>query len=286
MQSNITFLPLSKQHSKWVRKLQQKKYRREEKLFIAEGVNSLHAAMETPHHPIREIIVDNDFAEKVKVNPSLLLVSPTIPVYECSRNEMESISSEETPQGIVIVCHEKEFSFDNVKNNLNDTLIYCEGISDPGNLGTIIRSSAWFGFHQILTGPFCVDPFNTKVVRSSAGTIFGVEVYQTIHSDMLVDLAARAGYTLIATVPSGGIPLHQWEKPEKTIVMFGHESKGLSPHLAEQAGHRISISGCGTVDSLNLAVAASIILYELSIRLGSFKEKSHVAYESPNASES
>ena len=264
MQSNITFLPLSKQHTKWVRKLQQKKYRREEKLFLAEGLNSLHAAMETPHHPVREVIVDHEFAEKIKDNPSLLPFSPTIPIYKCSNSEMKSISSEETPQGVVIVCHQKEFSFDNVKNNLNDTLIYCEEISDPGNLGTIIRSSAWFGYSQILAGPFCVDPFNTKVIRSSAGTIFGVEVYQPIDRDMLVELAAHAGYALIAAVPTGGTPLYQWEKSKKKIIMFGHESKGLSPHLAEQAGQLISIPGCGTVESLNLSVAASIILYEIS----------------------
>lgn len=266
MQSKITFMPLSTQHHKRLRKLHQKKYRREEKLFIAEGLNSLHAAMETPHHPIREIIVDHDFAEKIRTNPSLFPVSPTIPVYECSRNEMETLSSEETPQGIVVVCHQKEFLFGDVTNKLNDTLIYCEEISDPGNLGTIIRSSAWFGFSQILAGPYCVDPFNTKVIRSSAGAMFGVEVYQPIHNDALIDLSARAGYTLVAAVPTGGIPLHQWEISDKTIIMLGHESKGLSPHLAEQADHRISIPGCGTVESLNLSVAASIILYEISAR--------------------
>jgi len=271
MRSNISFLPLSRQHCKWIRKLHQKKYRRKEKLFIAEGLNSFHAAVKTPHHTISEIIVDHDFADKLRDNPSLFPLSPEIPVYECSRDEMESLSSEETPQGIVIVCHQKEFLVnETTTGKMSDPLIYCEETSDPGNLGTIIRSSAWFGFNRILIGPFCVDPFNTKVIRSSAGTIFGVEVYQSIHRDVIIELADRAGYTLIAAVPAGGIPLHQCEKSEKNIIMFGHESKGLSRHLAERADRRISIPGCGTVGSLNLSVAASIILYEFAVQLGRF----------------
>jgi TrmH family RNA methyltransferase len=264
--SEMTTLPLSTQHRKWIRKLHQKKYRREEQLFIAEGVNSLHAAVETSHHPVREIVVDHDFADKIRNSPSAFPLPPTIPVYECSRNDMEVLSSEETPQGVIIICYQKEFRIDDRANRLSDTVIYCEEISDPGNLGAIIRSSAWFGFSTILVGPFCVDPFNTKVIRSSAGAIFGVEVYQPVHRDGLIELAARDGYTLTATVPTEGIPLNQWEQSGKTILMFGHETKGLSPRLIERADHRISIPGYGAVESLNLSIAASIILYETAVR--------------------
>ncbi|MBN2688027.1 MAG: RNA methyltransferase [Deltaproteobacteria bacterium] len=262
-------LPLSTQHRKWIRKLHQKKYRREEQLFIAEGVNSLHAALDAPHHPVREIIVDHDFADRIRDNPSAFPLPSMIPVYECSSNDMEVISSEETPQGIIIVCQQKEFRIDDGAGRLGGMVIYCEEISDPGNLGAIIRSSAWFGFSTILVGPFCVDPFNTKVIRSSAGAIFGVEVYQLVHCDGPVEIAARDGYTLTATVPEGGIPLHQWKQSGKTILMFGHETKGLSPQLIERADQRISIPGCGAIESLNLSVAASIIFYETAVRWNS-----------------
>jgi TrmH family RNA methyltransferase len=267
MDSKIETLPLSAQHRKWIRKLHQKKYRREEQYFIAEGVNCLHAALETPHHPVREIVVDHDYADKIRNNPSAFPIPSAIPVYECSRNDMEALSSEDTPQGIITICHRKEFSIDDNAIGLNDVAIYFEHTSDPGNMGTIIRSSAWFGFSTILIGPFCVDPFNTKVIRSSAGAIFGVEVYESVNHDGLIDFAVRDGYILTATVPTGGVPLTQWEPSGKTILMFGHETKGLSPRLIERADHRISIPGHGAVESLNLSVAASIILYEVATRL-------------------
>ena len=252
---------LSKNHHKWIRRLHQKKYRLEEKAFIAEGLNSLQSAMEMTHHPVKEVIVEKNYAESIKN-----CISDDIPVYTCSKKEMESISTEETPQGIIIICSETKFSFDELEKNPPNNLLYLDKVSDPGNLGTILRTAAWFDMKQILLSPFSVDLFNTKVVRASAGAIFGMKIYQSIDFDRLFQFAKRKNYKLTAAVPEGGIPINRWKKTRKNILLLGHEAKGLSKEIIEQADQRISIPSQGNVESLNLAIAAAIILYEIAGR--------------------
>ena len=252
---------LSKNHHKWIRRLHQKKYRQEEKAFIAEGLNSLKSAMEMTCHPVKEVIVEKNYAESIKN-----CISDDIPVYTCSKKEMESISTEETPQGIVIICSKTEFSFETMEANPSKNLLYLEKVSDPGNLGTILRTAAWFGMKQIILSPFSVDLFNTKVIRASAGAIFGMEIYQSVDFDMLFQFAKRKNYKLTAAVPEGGIPINRWKRTRKNIILLGHEAKGLSEEIIEQADQRISIPPQGNVESLNLAIAAAIILYEIAGR--------------------
>jgi TrmH family RNA methyltransferase len=164
-----------------------------------------------------------------------------------------------------MVCRQKKSSLEMLMENSPDTLLYINGISDPGNLGTILRTAAWFGIKQILINHSCVDPYNTKTVRASAGTIFLVEIYQ-ISERQLFQFAEEKEYKLIATVPHGGTAIDKWKKVGRNIVMFGHESKGLSEETINHADESISIPGHGNVESLNLAVATSIILYEIGKR--------------------
>lgn len=254
--------PLSKNHQKWIRSLHQKKYRDEEGLFIAEGFHSFEAAIETGHHPIREVVMDESLSESI-----LKDLPHDIPVYTCTKRAMEIISTEESPQGIVIVCHQRGFPFSDLENDSpRETLLYLENISDPGNLGTILRTAAWFGIGEILLSPSSVDPFNTKVIRASAGTIFSQKIYLSVESTDLFRLAEQHGYSLIATVPRDGEPIGNWQSAGKNIILFGPEAQGLSEELAEKAHHRITIPGKGNAESLNLAAAAAIVLYEISSR--------------------
>jgi TrmH family RNA methyltransferase len=254
--------PLSKNHEKRIRRLHQKKYREEEGVFIAEGLHSLEAAAKETRHPIREVVIEDSISESILKN-----LSRDIPVYTCTKRVMDAISTEESPQGIVIVCHQRNLSFtDLVNGRPARTILYLEHISDPGNLGTILRTAAWFGISEILLSPFCVDPFNTKVIRASAGTIFSRKIYQSVNSDELFQFAERHGYDLIATVLRDGTLIGSWENAEKNIILFGPEAQGLSKELTDHARHRISIPGKGDAESLNLGAAAAIILYEISSR--------------------
>ncbi|MEA3470861.1 MAG: RNA methyltransferase [Thermodesulfobacteriota bacterium] len=258
----MEILPLSKNHEKWIRKLHQKKYRDEEGVFIAEGFNSFEAAMKITRHAVKEVVIEKSIPESALKN-----LPDNLPVYTCTKKVMETISTEESPQGIVIVCYQGDFRFTDLENGSpGQTLLYLENISDPGNLGTILRTATWFGIREILLSPFSVDPFNTKVIRASAGTIFSREIYLSVERTDLFRFAERHDYNLIATVPRDGVPIGNWQSAGKNIILFGPEAQGLSEEFAEKAHQRISIPGKGDAESLNLAAAVAIILYEVSAR--------------------
>jgi len=255
----VGILQMSGNHRKWMRKLHQRKSREKEGVFIAEGFNALEAALKTTCHPILEVVADEDHIESV-----VDILPGNVPVYECSGSIMEEISTEKTPQGVVVICRRGEFHFSDLEGRASDTLLYLDRVSDPGNLGTIMRTAAWFDVRQLILSPSCVDPFNTKAIRASAETIFGIEIYQSIDPQQIRQFADRTGYRMIAMVPQGGIPPGEWEKGGKNIVILGQEADGLSEELTEYADRLVSIPGRGGVESLNLSVAAAIILYEIA----------------------
>jgi len=250
---------MSANHRKWIRKLHRRKFRAEEGVFIAEGFHAFRAAVETTHYPITEVATDKDhLASVVDILPN------DVPVYECSGSIMKDISTEKTPQGIVMICRQEALQFPDLGKVASEILLYLDRVSDPGNLGTIMRTAAWFDVKQITLSPSCVDPFNTKSIRASAGAIFGIAIYQSVDSSQIRRFAGRQGYRMIAMVPYGGTPPDKWKKSGKNILMFGQEADGLSEELIEHAHQFISIPGRGGLESLNLSVAAAIMLYEIS----------------------
>lgn len=255
--------PLSLNHAKRLRKLHRKKYRDREGLFLAEGLNACEEALKGVRYALREIILSDDLRAGDRNRIAGLLPSRPIPLYSCSRKEMDDLSSEEQARGIVAVCETVDFSLASLGDLLPDTMIYLDGIADPGNLGTIIRTSLWFGVDHVLLGPSSVDPFNSKVVRASAGAIFSVSLYRDVSAGGILSFADRMGYTLTAASVRGGIPPAELNKSKKQILMLGSEAQGLSPELARQTHNTVTIPGAETAESLNLAAAAAILLYEL-----------------------
>jgi len=255
----VSIVQMSGNHRKWIRKLHRRKFREKEGVFIAEGFNALEAAVNATSHPILEVAADTDHLESVAE-----ILPGDVPVYECSGSIMKEISTEKMPQGVIIICRRGKFHFSDLEGTSSDTVVYLDRISDPGNLGTIMRTAAWFDVKKLILSPFCVDPFNTKTIRASAGTIFSIEIYQPVDASEIRQFAEREGYHMVATVPRGGTPPTEVEKGGRKIVMLGQEADGLSEELTECADHRISIPGRGDVESLNLSIAAAIILYEIA----------------------
>ena len=253
-------------HRKWVRGLHRKRIREKERAFIAEGFNALESAIEAARHPIREVLTEQDHLERV-----VALVSGRVPVYLCSRSVMEELSTEKTPQGIVIICSRGECTFGELDESPPETVLYLDRVSDPGNLGTIIRTSLWFGVSHLVLSPFCVDPFNAKVIRASAGAIFKAQIYQPVVSDEIKSFSKRMEYLKVAMVPHGGSHPDALRKEGRKIVMLGQEAGGLSNDLMECADLSVSIPGRGDVESLNLSVASAIALYEIAQRRAPFR---------------
>ena len=134
--------------------------------------------------------------------------------------------------------------------------VYLDGVQDPGNTGTIIRTAAAFGLDGVLFGPGCADPFGPKTVRSAAGAVFKIPVIALSDPDIFSD-------RFVIAADMQGVPVHKVSVPDDFILALGNEGKGLSDAVRKICGAAVSVPMRQNVESLNVAVSASIILYEL-----------------------
>lgn len=183
----------------------------------------------------------------------------------------DSLVPSESPQGVAALVRLKEFSLDDVLERLQvGPIVVLAGLQDPGNLGTILRSSEAFGSAGIVLGEGTVSPFNSKVVRGSAGSIFRQPmVHGRGHGNSaaakLAEIAEKLraqGVRLIATSSHKGTPLDQADLQSPAAIFFGNEGSGLPRDIMASMDESIAIPHHTQVESLNAGVAASIVLYE------------------------
>ena len=170
----------------------------------------------------------------------------------------------ESPQGVAALVRCRPFKLDDVlAKSQAGPLLAIAGVQDPGNLGTILRSAEAFGAGGVLLGEGTVSPFNSKVVRASAGSVFRLPIVQTKLAG-IVDQMRELGLRLIATSSHKGTPLDQATLTGPLAIFIGSEGAGLPPDLLAEMTETVAIPHSSTVESLNAGVAASIVLYEAS----------------------
>lgn len=233
-----------------VKKLHQKKYRDEFGYFLVEG-----------EHLILEL--EKAVGQNTALQDCELFITETYQNFPSrfkknlvSEKHMAQLSDTKTPQGIIAVA--PILSSDSSVNQ-NERAIYLHEVQDPGNLGTILRSLAWFGNFRCLLSPDSVDPYNPKVVRSSMGAIFHVPMELNVP---LESLSAR--FNTIATLDMNGKTLSDNSFKDFACYVFGNEARGI-PREALQTmnAQPFTISGCSAIESLNLASAVNMCVYEL-----------------------
>ena len=242
---------LSNNRIKEITKLHQKKYRDELGLFIAEGEKILEELVNA-NAEIIEIIALKD----KKLNCSIKNIKYV------DENIMKKIATTSSVCEVLTIAKKRELSvLDITKKN---KLVLLDSISDPGNLGTIIRSACAFGIEGIILYGDCVDLYSPKVIRSCTGNFFKIPIIQ-IHKLEELNKNLKS-HTKIATSLSkeNNIEIKACKDFEKFIIMFGSEAKGLCKELTNITEKNIKIDMKNNVESLNLAISASIIFYELS----------------------
>jgi RNA methyltransferase, TrmH family len=174
-----------------------------------------------------------------------------------------SAVSTETPQGVAALVKWKQVKMEELLEPVDDNLLMIAvgGLQDPGNLGTIIRSAEAFGARGVLLGEKTVSPFNPKVVRASAGSIFREPVLRVKLGEM-VEKMKQSGVRVLATSSHNGKPLHEARFSGPCMIVIGNEGAGLAPEILAQADELMTIPHSEKVESLNAGIAASIILYE------------------------
>jgi len=259
---NLPSLSLKKQ--KTFQKLKQKKYRKIENAFFCEGFRLFGAAMRTVPQRLREIIISTNLLDSRQGNLVLETARKrNIPIYTAEPKVVEMLSDEITPAGLIFSVQRTSMSREELAASNENIMLYLDRITDPGNLGTIIRSAAWFGLPVIILSPGCVDPFNPKVVRASAGAIFEMSVCPEIDFNWLNHQFKKMDYQFIATVAGQGLSPKEWHVGSKSLIFFGQEATGLNEQILQAADLRLNIPGSGKIESLNLSTAASVIMYEL-----------------------
>lgn len=234
-----------------IKKLHQKKYRAEFGYFLVEGEHLLQelqqAALTLPQLRGAELYVTEQYAH---------WQSP-FKTHVISERQMAQIADTKTPQGVIALVPMPETM---AAPSSGERAIYLHEIQDPGNLGTILRTLAWFGGFRCLLSPGSVDPYNPKVVRASMGAIF----HTPLELDVALD-SLRQRFPRIACLDMRGDSLRSPAFGNFDCYLFGNEARGL-PHeqLAALGAQPFSIEGGGVIESLNLATAVNICAYELS----------------------
>ena len=242
---------LTKNTIKQIASLKQQKFRKELGLFVVEGRKMadelLHSHFETV----------NLFATEAFLNDHPAFVEAEI----VSEMQMEQMSGQDTPPGILAVVRIPEQK--EIKTSSRFVLAL-DGIANPGNMGTLIRTAEWFGLHDIVCSPDCVELWNPKTVQATMGSLFRVKVWR---SDLATFLAEekRSGKAVYGALLEGENLFHLQEKPEGVIVI-GSESHGIRREILPHITHPITIPRVGgsATESLNAAVAGGIILAELT----------------------
>lgn len=234
-----------------IKKLQQKKYRNEFGCFLIEGEHLVleleKAAKQNP--ALR--------ASQLYVTESHKHFASTLETHLVSEKNMALISDTKTPQGIVAVVPLLKPAVD---TDAKTRAIYLYEVQDPGNLGSILRTLAWFGGFRCLLSPGSVDPFNPKVVRASMGAIFHVPIELDVPIESLSQRFDRIG-----VLDMKGSALRDPSLQQQQCFLFGNEARGVPHEMVSSLNAKaFTIAGAGVIESLNLATAVNMCVYELN----------------------
>jgi TrmH family RNA methyltransferase len=237
-------------------KLQRHVGRRRAKRFLAEGPNLVGAA--AARGLIREVFVTEAAAER----HASLLDGPPWPVHLVTERAAKALSDTVTPVGLVAVCDMPATRLADVLAGSPRLIVGAVEIGEPGNAGTLIRIADAMGAAAVVLAGHSVDPYNGKCLRASAGSIFSVPVVVAPEAYLAVTALRAAGLQLLATTVDGETPLDQADLSAPTAWLFGPEAHGLPAEIADAADHRVRIPMSGGAESLNVAAAAAICLYQ------------------------
>jgi len=214
-------------------------------LFIAEGERIVADALKSGS--VRHLIINEEYKGKAEEQTE---------AYCFSKKLFEGVSDTKTTQGILAVCEMKDYKPEDL---LGGMIVICDGVADPGNLGTIIRTAECTGAGGVFLLGGCADPYNPKTVRSTMGSIFRIPVCR-IETE---GLSLLKDYDIAAAVLDGSKDLYDVSFDKKTAIIIGSEAHGVSGTAADYANLRLKIPMCGSAESLNASVAAGVIMYEV-----------------------
>lgn len=229
------------------KKLQKKKYRDEYGQYIIEGLHLIYEAYKLG--AIQELILMEGVDDPL----------PPLPYCYYSEDVMKKISSMDSPSTVMALCN--KFNRDEIKG---ERILVLDGIQDPGNLGTIIRSAVAFNIDTIILTENTVDLYNPKVLRATQGMFYHINIISMVGMDIML-LLQNLGIPVYGTSVVDGCDVRDLEdyEKEKFALVMGNEGNGVRDEISKLCNKNLYIKMNSNVESLNVAIAASILLYEL-----------------------
>lgn len=227
--------------------LKDRKGRRESGCFLVEGRKMVEEALASAFD-VETVLVQ----EGMELPDGL-----TMPVYELPAHVLAAVCDTKTPQGIAAVVRMKE------QSALGKHIVVLDGVQDPGNVGTIIRTADAAGLDGVLLSTQCADVFSPKVLRATMGSIFRMNLRTTDDLPGELTKLRGKGYSILSS-QLDGTPFYEREKvAEQFALVIGNEGNGVSEQVQQTATHRVRLPMRGGAESLNAAIAAAIMMYEL-----------------------
>jgi TrmH family RNA methyltransferase len=237
--------------------LTSKKNRIEESKFLVEGIKLIEEALsagfycEALLHTNEVNLNEEDFIDSIR--------KKVLRIEEIRHDDLGRLTDTKTPQQVVAVFYDDE----NNKKLRGDLIVALENINDPGNLGTIIRNSDWFGVETIFLSDNCAEVFSPKVIRASAGSVFHVNIIESKNFyDELTELKEKNFQIYCADL--SGEDIYSFEREIKSVLVMANESHGPTEELIRICNTKITIPRKGKAESLNVANASAVILSELT----------------------
>lgn len=246
---------LSKSQIGFIKSLHQKKYRKENRIFIIEGIKSIVEFIQSSYqiHSIYCLASHRPLLPKLPAN---------IKLFEVNNAELDKISTLQAPQGILALVNmkaEDSLTIDNLRNRFSLVL---DGIQDPGNLGTIIRTADWFGFQNIICSFNTVEVYNPKTVQATMGSLCRVDISYVDLAEWLKNFDLPIYGAMLE-----GESLYEMSWNKEGLLILGNEGQGVSEPVQKMIGIPVTIPRVGGAESLNVAVSAAILCSDISRKL-------------------
>jgi len=243
-----------------LRSLRSRKGRSESGLFLVEGVRLCSELIPAKARVEIVLVAEGHDKNGALAEQAAQLASAGAAIIRAPLRDFERISDTVNSQGILAAARWEDLAPEALRFGERAVVLALDGVSDPGNVGTVIRTAAWFGVSAVLLGEGCADLLNPKTVRATMGGIFQLPICRDVN---LVDESARLkrlGFRLTAATMDGSPDWSGWAKNPRSALILGSEARGASEELRRLADQQITIPRRGAGESLNVAVSAGILL--------------------------
>ncbi len=240
------FKSLPKKLTKFIKSLNLKKYRQINNSFVIEGEKSILSALNS-NYQINTLIVSDKFYKKYNK-----IFNEDLNIYIVNEKELSTITNQKTNNNGIAILNIKSLKTLVLKKD--EYYLALDNISDPGNLGTIIRIADWYGINNIICSEDTVDFYNPKVIQASMGSFLKISAYYLNLKDFLSNIEIP----IFAAVLNGK-NIHEFIFPNRGLLLIGNESKGINKELLNIVNNKITIPKYGNAESLNAGIATAII---------------------------